>query len=371
MINTRMLEATSPGQSSDPTEQEEGEGSTPALPAELQAGTPQRAPMSVNSDAEVVQHVTVQGGYVENIIGKVVYAPFTPRPVAATGEKHVEAAARFADLTTDTIPEPQDVLPPGSWMNSLGRNRQLVGREADLLALAALLKGGETVAVSQAQAAVANREESVARLRQHRPDLSDSDAEALAEELGNLPLALQLAGRFLQRHAAVLTPQAYFSELRSPRIFERLPLLKQDGKLPTGHERDVARTFALSFERLDPQNTEDALALRLLARVAFLAPGEAVPVDLFQAAMEAGTDDLDAQLITEAALGRLVGRGLIERETNVGVRIHRLVAFYVRRMCGEADAWAGDTAPGDDEPLEARWSESAPLGRLLMQEAAW
>jgi len=459
-----MLDPTSPEQSSDLAGQEEGESSTPAPPAEPQAGTLQSAP--VVGDAEVVQHVTVQGGYVENIIGKqVVHAPFTPRPVAATPEELGEAAARLADLPTDSVPASQDVLPPGSWMNNLARNRQFVGREADLLALAALLKGGETVAVSQAQSAVASglggigktqlaiefvyrygryfagvfwlsfaqpdaipaelarlggaahlqlfteaaglslddqvrfvrarlacglpyllifdnceepdlvrahhpggaarvlitsrqpdwpgdlgvhrhrlgvlsREESVALLHQHRPDLSDADADALAEELGDLPLALHLAGRFLERNAAVLTPQAYLVELRSPRIFERLPLLKQDGKLPTGHERDVARTFALSFERLDPRDPEDAVALCLLGRAAFLAPGEVVPVDLLRATLEAGTDDLDARLIAEAALGRLVSLGLVERETSVGVRMHRLVALYVRQVCGEAKVQA-------------------------------
>jgi len=41
-------------------------------------------------------------------------------------------------------------------MAQLRRNQQFVGREADLLALAGLLKGGEAVAVSQAPSAVAS-----------------------------------------------------------------------------------------------------------------------------------------------------------------------------------------------------------------------
>ncbi|RRR78559.1 MAG: hypothetical protein EI684_00175 [Candidatus Viridilinea halotolerans] len=41
-------------------------------------------------------------------------------------------------------------------MGGLRRNAQFVGREADFLALAALLKGGQSVAVNQGQAAVAS-----------------------------------------------------------------------------------------------------------------------------------------------------------------------------------------------------------------------
>lgn len=458
-----VLDATSPEHSPDLAGQEEG--GVPPPPAEPQAGISQRAPV-VAGGAEVVQVVTMQGGYVENIIGKqVIQQPYTPRSVAATPEELAEAAARLSALPTDAIPEPQDVLPPSSWMNSLSRNRQFVGRETDLVALAALLKGGETVAVSQAQSAVASglggigktqlaiefayrfghffagvfwlsfdqpdaipaeiarlgraahlqlfteasglkldeqvnlvrsrlasglpyllifdncedpdlvrahhpggaarvlitsrnpdwpgdlgvrphalgvlsRAESIALLRQHRPDLGHEDADALAAELGDLPLALHLAGRFLARYTRVLAPDAYLAELRSPRIFERLPLLKQDGKLPTGHERDVARTFALSYKRLNPDDAEDAVALRLLARVAHLMPGEVITADLLRAMLEQPKNNLDAQIAAENALERLVGLGLVERETSMGVRMHRLVAVYVRQVCGEADARA-------------------------------
>ncbi|MBP1468936.1 hypothetical protein EYB53_024725, partial [Candidatus Chloroploca sp. M-50] len=87
---------------------------------------------------------------------KVVQQPFPPRPVAATAEELAAAQATLAALPTATIPPPQDVLPPGSWLGGLRRNHQFVGREADLLALATLLKGGQSVAVNQSQAAVAS-----------------------------------------------------------------------------------------------------------------------------------------------------------------------------------------------------------------------
>ena len=84
--------------------------------------------------------------------------------------------------------------------------------------------------------------------------------------------------------------ERYLEELRSPRLFDRMPLRERDGALPTGHSRDVARSFALSYEQLDPQNAEDALALRLLARAAYLVPGEVVYADLLRATLEQPED---------------------------------------------------------------------------------
>lgn len=223
---------------------------------------------------------------------------------------------------------------------------------------------------------VLRREESVALLRQHRPNLGDAEADALAAELGDLPLALHLAGRFLARYGRVLTPEKYLAELRSPRLFERLPLREQDGALPTGHSRDVARTFALSYERLNKQYEEDTLALRLLARAAHLVPGEVVPVDLLCITLEQPPDNLDAQLTAEAAVERLVGLGLLEREGEDGLRMHRLVGAYVRQASGDAEAQAAvermviAVAGGfADAPTLAPIAEHLPLLRGVTDTA--
>ncbi len=396
---------------------------------------------------------------------KIVQQAFTPRPVAAPPEEIAAAMQRLAAMPTDTIPDPSDVLPPGSWLAQLPRNRQFVGRAGDLRTLATLLKGGTTVSISQTQAVVASglggigktqlaiefayrygryfagvfwllfaqpeavsteiarcggsaylqlfteaaglkleeqvalvrarwgcglpyllifdncedpdlirtyhpggatrvlitsrnpdwpgdlgvqghalgvlqRAESIALLRQQRPTLSDSEADALAAELGDLPLALHLAGRFLAGPGKSLSVARYLAELRSPRIFERLPLRAQDGRLPTGHGRDVARTFALSYERLDPQQAEDALALQLLARTVYLVPGEVIPTALLQATLETDPDDLDGQLAAEAALERLLSLGLLERVGDAGLRMHRLVGAYGRQVRPDASAQA-------------------------------
>src|SRR5262249_40543070 len=64
---------------------------------------------------------------------------------------------------------------------------------------------------------VLRREESLALLHQHRPELKadDVDLEAIAAELGDLPLALHLAGHFLARYRS-MRPAAYLAQLRQP-----------------------------------------------------------------------------------------------------------------------------------------------------------
>ncbi|MBI3959621.1 MAG: TIR domain-containing protein, partial [Chloroflexi bacterium] len=125
------------------------------------------------------------------------------------------------------------------------------------------------------------RAESVAFLRKFRADLPAADPElhALAAELGDLPLALHLAGSYLHRYRHSVTPAAYRDDLRRVDILNH-PSLQSGGISPTGHEQHVARTFALSFDRLHPDDPADALALALLRRAACFAPGEPIPRDL-------------------------------------------------------------------------------------------
>jgi hypothetical protein len=56
------------------------------------------------------------------------------------------------------------------------------------------------------------REESIALLRWFRADLPDADADAIADELGDLPLALHLAGSFLALYTD-LSAAEYIAEL--------------------------------------------------------------------------------------------------------------------------------------------------------------
>jgi hypothetical protein len=131
--------------------------------------------------------------------------------------------------------EDQGRLVLAAWQD--GRPRLLVfdNCEApDLLAQWRPLSGPCRVLVTSRRAAwprvlavrpvpldVLSREASVALLRQDRDDLSGaaSDRDAIADELGNLPLALHFAGSVLARYRDALTPAEYLVQLRQPGLF--------------------------------------------------------------------------------------------------------------------------------------------------------
>ena len=187
------------------------------------------------------------------------------------------------------------------------------------------------------------RPESIALLHQYRPDLAEDDADlnAIADNLGDLPLGLHLAGGFLARYRYAVTPSAYLAQLQQPGLLKHPSL--QGGQLardtnPTLHEQHVARTFALSYERLDARDTTDALALALLARAAYFAPGEPIPREVLLATLSQDADDPDATLMREDALRRLYGLGLLEPAASGAVRLHRLLAAFVQSAHSDPEA---------------------------------
>ena len=63
-------------------------------------------------------------------------------------------------------------------------------------------RGARTWGCRRSSLGILARAESLALLRKHRPDLAPDDPvlDAIAAELGDLPLALHLAGSFLARY---------------------------------------------------------------------------------------------------------------------------------------------------------------------------
>jgi tetratricopeptide (TPR) repeat protein len=187
------------------------------------------------------------------------------------------------------------------------------------------------------------RPESLALLRQFLPDLalSDPDLDGIAAELGDLPLALHLAGSFLARYRQAVTPAAYLTQLRHLDLLAHPSLqgwqLTRDLS-PTQHEQHVARTFALSYGRLDPADSIDTRALALLARTAYFAPGRPIPRDLLLATVVRAAETPDVGLQVEDALRRLLDLGLLEPEAAGSVRLHRLLAVFVRAVALDAAA---------------------------------
>jgi tetratricopeptide (TPR) repeat protein len=183
------------------------------------------------------------------------------------------------------------------------------------------------------------RPDSIELLRRYRPDLASGDPglDAIARELGDLPLAVHLAGSYLRAYQAEVSLDSYLAELCLPAVFQHASLLGEgldDTPSPTHHVQSLAQTFALCLGRLDGQREADGVAIALLARIACMAPGEPVPVDLFAKTLE----DVDP-LRRADALRRLGAIGLMEAGEG-WLRLHRLLVHFVRQLVLDAGSQA-------------------------------
>lgn len=181
------------------------------------------------------------------------------------------------------------------------------------------------------------RTDSVAFLRKLARHLGDGEADAIAAELGDFPLALYLAGSFLDRYRSV-SPEAYVQALRNTNPLDHPSMRGRGGGYnPTQHERNVHKTFLLSLERLDADDPVDRLAHDLLRRAACFAPGEAIPRILLVSSLpEADEAHADHGLVIDDALHRLLGFGLLEPAGENSVRVLRLLSAFIAQL-GVAD----------------------------------
>jgi tetratricopeptide (TPR) repeat protein/transcriptional regulator with XRE-family HTH domain len=174
------------------------------------------------------------------------------------------------------------------------------------------------------------RPDSVELLRRYRPDLATDDPglDAIADKLGDLPLALHLAGRYLLAYRAEVSLGDYLAELDQPALIRHASLLGEgldDSPSPTHHVQSLAQTFALCLGRLDREREVDRVAIALLARMACMAPGEPVPRDLLGRTLEEVGPRGRAD-----GLRRLGAVGLLE-EGEGWLRLHRLQVHFVRQ----------------------------------------
>ncbi len=217
------------------------------------------------------------------------------------------------------------------------------------------------LAVAPLELDVLDREQSVELLRSRAPgiQLEETDLVAVAEVLGDLPLALDLAGRFLYEYRDIISPSGYVEELRAVELVEHPSLRRSEDYSPTEHELDVGRTFVVSYERLNREDTTDLLAIRLLARAARFAPGESIERNLLLMTLdnadeseESSGEAPDAYRRVDA-LRRLTSLRLLgESETGL-VRMHRLVASFARREVDDGGAQADVVRAVANEAIDA------------------
>jgi hypothetical protein len=181
---------------------------------------------------------------------------------------------------------------------------------------------------------------------------SDAALDKVAAEVGDLPLALGLAGHFLARYRDTSVDD-YLAELADA---PELVPVGRDAVSATRHELSLWRTFKTSLDRLHDDDPIDRLAKALLARAACFAPGEPLPESLLRAAtVDTDGEPLGPPRDLTDALHALVAAGLLEQPEEAVARLHRLLARFV-------------TIGADESLAEARAAVETAVIRLAYEQ---
>ena len=151
--------------------------------------------------------------------------------------------------------------------------------------------------------------------------LSESDADLLAQELGNLPLALEQAGA-VQAETGMPVDE-YLRLLR-----EHADAIMEEGKSPE-YPLSMTAAWRLSVNLLSQQMPQ---ALELLRCCAFFSP-DPIPRDVFRRgtrATETRVSDLIADPILLARAIRELGRFALVRIDGRAIQVHRLIQALLR-----------------------------------------
>ena len=215
------------------------------------------------------------------------------------------------------------------------------------------------------------RVESVAILRGRVAGLGADEADQLAKNLGDLPLAVAQAAGFI---AETGMPAAQYLDLLRTRAGKLL-----DQVVPgAAYDRSLAAATRLSADRLD---RDDPAAGQLASLCAFLAP-EPVPEDLFTGAAQELPEELAARaadpLAWRQTLARLARQSLARIDQR-GLQFHRLTQAILRdrltpeqaaatRQCAEAILAAADPGDPGNPVTWPRWAQLMP--HLLVADLA-
>lgn len=175
------------------------------------------------------------------------------------------------------------------------------------------------------------REESIDLLRRYNRGLEESEAARVAQELGDLPLAVSQAAAWLQNSA---TPVDTYVDMLRTQLANVLQ--NQSG---SGYPEPAAATWLLSVDQLKRRLPA---AAELLYLCAFFGP-DPIPRDLLNSApaLELLTRH-DPGLTDPLLMGRLYGEvnrnGLAQIDQGAGtITVHRLVQAVLRDQFSEED----------------------------------
>ena len=185
----------------------------------------------------------------------------------------------------------------------------------------------------------------------------------VADALGDLPLALALAGHYLARYRS----QTINDYLEALAVADDLVPVGRGTVNLTGHELSVRRTFAVSYDRLQPATNDDGdetaikvAAVALLACAACFAPGEPIPGALLVASLAA-----DPPTLADEARERLLELGLLEL-SGAGDESYRLHLLLARFVTEEFTRQGGEG--GEDAKEEKKGPERMAAAQAAVEE---
>jgi hypothetical protein len=177
------------------------------------------------------------------------------------------------------------------------------------------------------------RPESLQFLHRRVPGITDRDASRLAEELGDLPLALEQAGALMAETAMPVDTYIELLSEQASKILEENP--------PSDYDVSVAAAWGLSVARVSEQMP---YAMELLRRCAYFGP-EPIPMALINRGryvLGPPLSDLLSDPILVSRANRELGRYALARIDNYRktLQVHRLIQKLIRDAIGEEEGVA-------------------------------
>jgi hypothetical protein len=153
-------------------------------------------------------------------------------------------------------------------------------------------------------------------------------ADAICSLLGDLPLAIHLAGAYLSRYKHEVSPKEYLDELRSQPVLTNPALVDSTrDPSPTKHLQNVVATFETSYSRLGQEEETDALAARLFHLTSHFAPAP-ISRELLVRALKMDKDKPEDKREVADAVSRLCELGLAQSAADGRVVVHRLLREF-------------------------------------------
>lgn len=176
---------------------------------------------------------------------------------------------------------------------------------------------------------VFHRQESITHLLLHVPDLAPQDADLVAAALGDLPLAIEQAGAWLEQTG--MQAEEYLEQLRT-----HAPRVLAMGEV-ANYPQSVITAWNLSIDRLRGRSPA---AARLLQLCAFFSSGPISMILLYSDEMINALLPYDESLTEKLVLGRVIREmsrlALIKVDQgNNSIQIHRLVQAVIRSQMTE------------------------------------